>query len=123
MAERRRRKEPKNNIAEQFKESANGSPAHRKIDELLIPTGSTMLNCCCSDNPFGGFQLGKIVTIPGPSASGKSIIAMSMFASMAHNPLFDGYDLIYDDIEEALEFDTTYLFSEKTTERINANPK
>ena len=110
MAERRRRKEPKNNIAEQFKESANGSPAPRKIDELLIPTGSTMLNCCCSDSPFGGFQLGKIVTAPGPSQSGKSIVAMSTLAAVAHNPAFDEYDLIYDDSEEALEFDTTYLF-------------
>ena len=119
MTERRRRKEPiKNNIAEQFKESANGSPAPRKIDELLIPTGSTMLNCCCSDNPFGGFQLGKIVTLPGPSQSGKSIIAMSVFAGMAHNPAFDGYDLIYDDIEEAMEFDTTYLFGKKTSKRV-----
>jgi len=123
MAERRRRKEPvKDNIAEQFKESANGCPAPRKIDELLIPTGSTLLNCCCSDNPFGGFQLGKIVTVPGPSQSGKSIVAMSMLAAMAHNPAFDGYDLIYDDAEEALEFDTSYLFGEKTSARV-APPK
>ena len=119
MTERRRRKESvKNNIAEQFKESANGCPAPRKIDELLIPTGSTLLNCCCSDNPFGGFQLGKIVTAPGPSQSGKSIVAMSMLAAVAHNPLFDEYDLIYDDSEEALEFDTRYLFGEKTYERV-----
>ena len=119
MTERRRRKEPiKNNIAEQFKESANGSPAPRKIDELLIPTGSTMLNCCCSDSPFGGFQLGKIVTAPGPSQSGKSIVAMSMLAAVAHNPAFDEYDLIYDDSEEALEFDTRYLFGEKTYTKV-----
>jgi RecA/RadA recombinase len=118
VTERRRRKEPKNNIAEQFKESANCSPAPRKIDELLIPTGSTLLNCCCSDNPFGGFQLGKIVTAPGPSQSGKSIVAMSMLAAVAHNPAFDEYDLIYDDSEEALEFDTRYLFGEKTYVRV-----
>ena len=78
-----------------------------------------MLNCCCSDSPFGGFQLGKIVTAPGPSQSGKSIVAMSTLAAVAHNPAFDEYDLIYDDSEEALEFDTRYLFGEKTYARVS----
>jgi len=114
----RRRRKPKEDIAEQFKKAASQP---RKIStELLIPTGSTMLNCCCSDNPFGGFQLGKIVTIPGPSQSGKSIVAWSMLATVAHDKRFDGYDLIYDDIEEAMEFDASYLFGEKTAKRVKA---
>jgi len=77
---------------------------------LLIPSGSTMLNLACSDNPFGAYRLGKIITMPGSSSSGKTILMLTCMAEMADNKRFDSYDFIYDDGEEALSFDIKYLF-------------
>jgi len=125
MTEPRRRRKPAKEekpIHEQFNKSANENKRQpRKIDTKgLIPTGITLLNCCLSDSAFGGFQKGKIATMPGPSQSGKSIVACTTFAACAHDKEFDNYDLIYDDIEEAKEFDTDYLFGEKTNKRVIA---
>jgi len=122
MTEKRRRRANKEKpIHEQFSDSAKEKRQPRKIDtDQLIPTGITLLNCCLSDNAFGGFQKGKIATVPGPSQSGKSIVACTTFAACAHNKDFDQYDLIYDDIEEAKEFDMGYLFGQKTNDRVIA---
>ena len=78
---------------------------------LLIPSGSTMLNLACSDNPFGAYRLGKIITMPGASSSGKTILELTSMAEMADNKRFDDYEFIYDDGEEALSFDIKYLFN------------
>ena len=108
-------------IHEQFSESAKSARKPRTINiNDLVPTGITLLNCCLSDNAFGGFQKGKITTVPGPSQSGKSIVVCSALAACAHNSNLNNYDLIYDDIEEAKEFDMDYLFSEKTNKRVEA---
>ena len=78
--------------------------------DRLIPSGVTLLNCACSDNPFGAFALGSINTIPGESASGKTELILSILASCAIDKRFDGYDLINDDAEHAMSFDLEYLF-------------
>lgn len=79
--------------------------------ERLIPSGSTVLNCACSGNPFGAFALGSINTIPGKSASGKTVLALSILTECACDKRFDEYDLYYDDSEQSLGFDLDRLFT------------
>jgi recombination protein RecA len=121
MEKRRRRKAPEESIVEQFETSSKKTVEPRKIDSnLLIPSGLTLLNCACSDTPFGAYGLGKITTVPGGSSSGKTIFLLSSFAEVNLLPHLNEYDFIYDDVEEALEFDLSYLFGEETAERIKA---
>jgi RecA/RadA recombinase len=118
---RRRRKDPEAKPLHEQVEEASTKREPRKIEtDILIPSGSTLLNCACSDNPFGAYPLGKIVTIPGGSVSGKTILCLTTFAEANLIKTLDDYDFIYDDIEEALEFDMTYLFGESVAGRILA---
>jgi RecA/RadA recombinase len=116
MEQRRRRKK----LSEQVEESANKNVEKKEIDiSILIPSGSTMLNLACSDNPFGAFALGRIVTLPGGSASGKTMLMLTMLAKCANDKRFDNYNLIYDDGEETCDgFDIKYLFGNKLVNRI-----
>jgi len=119
---RRTRKKKEKSISEQVEESAN-TPVEKRdpLDtSLLVPSGSTLLNCACSDNPFGAFVLGRIITLPGASAGGKTMQALTMMACCANDKRFDDYDLIYDDGEEALDMDIPYLFGNKLDQRLIA---
>jgi len=89
-------------------------------DNKLIPSGSVMLNLACSDSWKGGYGSGKIVNLIGDSSSGKTLLAFSMFAEMCRDQKWDGYDLIYDDVEQACEFPVEELFGKKTAERVIA---
>lgn len=114
-----RRRRPKK-LSEQVEESASKKIERKKIDtSILIPSGSTMLNLACSDSPFGAFALGRIVTLPGGSASGKTMLMLTMLAECANDKRFDDYELIYDDGEETCDgFDIKYLFGNKLAKRI-----
>lgn len=105
------RKESKTKIKVRAKESIE--------TEYLIPTSSTLLNCACSDNPLGGYGLGKLVNLIGDSSSGKSLLALSCFAEMSMSERFDDYDFYYDDVEAALEFNMEYLFGHEVSDRID----
>jgi len=84
----------------------------------LVPTGSTLFNLACSDNPFGAFALGTINNVIGDSSSGKTILALSVFAEMSRIKRFHDYRCIYDDAEQANQFDVRYLFGERCAHRI-----
>lgn len=116
MAEKRRtrKKVEEKPLAEQVRESAKKAiekPRELK-EEDLVPTGSTLLNCACSNNPFGGYGLGKIVTLPGGSQSGKTLLVLTALAEINALKRFAEYDLYYDDVEQALEFDVGYIFDQ-----------
>jgi RecA/RadA recombinase len=112
-----RRRRP---LSEQVEKSAQKKVEKKTIDiSTLIPSGSTMLNLACSDNPYGAFALGRIVTLPGGSASGKTMLMLTMLAECANDKRFDDYNLIYDDGEETCDgFDIRYLFGDKLVNRI-----
>ena len=115
------RKRRSKSLSEQVEASAERKVERKKtIDtSILIPSGSTLLNCACSDNPFGAFALGRIVTLPGGSVGGKTMLALTMMAECATDSRFDNYDLIYDDGEEAAEqIDIPYLFGSDINKRI-----
>ena len=86
--------------------------------ELLIPSGSVLLNLACSDTWRGAFRPGRIVNIIGDSSAGKTLLALSMFAEMSVRPEFDGYRFIYDDAEHALDFDLESVVGEDCVSRI-----
>lgn len=119
---RKPKKEESKSLSEQVEESANEEVKKREpLDiSLLAPSGSTLLNCACSDNPFGAFMLGRIITMPGSSAGGKTMLALTMMACCANDDRFKGYELIYDDGEEALDMDIPYLFGEKLDKKLIA---
>ena len=85
---------------------------------LLIPSGSTLLNCACSGSPYGAYKAGTIVTLPGASASGKTMLLFTMFAEMCQLKKFNDYKLFYDDAEEALAINIHRLFGNRTEERV-----
>jgi RecA/RadA recombinase len=117
MQERKRRRSP---VAEQVEnldrdteiesESIVGPNISEISADRLIPSGSTLLNCACSDNPFGAFAMGSINTIPGESSAGKSFLMLTILACCASDERFDDYILINDDSEFAMSFDIKYLF-------------
>ena len=87
---------------------------------ILIPTGSVLLNLACSNSKRGGFGAGKMANLIGDSSSGKTLLALSMFAEVAKLKQFKDYHLVYDDVEHACEFNIEELFGKYTAKRIEA---
>jgi len=115
-----------NDIADQVEQEAQEEP-ERRIKRVynendLVPSGSTLLNCACSDTPFGAFLLGGFVTIPGASSAGKTILGLTTLAECSQLPRFDDYLLIHDDTEERNCFDLPYLFGQKFKDRLVKPP-
>src|SRR4030065_471292 len=105
-----------------FRRQVQSSAKPEKIEDNMsvkhIPSGSTLLNCAASDSAFGAYKIGTIVTIPGGSASGKTMLIYTMFAEICDIKRFDKFRLIYDDAEEALSIDIEKLFGKKTKVRV-----
>ncbi|HDN17641.1 MAG TPA: hypothetical protein ENF41_01155, partial [Candidatus Bathyarchaeota archaeon] len=114
---RRRKNATKEVVSQMEKRVEEDISADEKVVGYL-PTGCTVLNLALSDRVDGGFGMGKIANVIGDSSSGKSILALSVFAECAHNEAFSDYRLIYDEPEQACEFDIERLFGVKTKERI-----
>ncbi len=92
----------------------------KELEEIFLSLGVTLVNCGCSDRPDGGFRGGTINTVCGASMSGKTILLLTAMAEAANDPIFDGFELIYDDGEEASNFNIKKLFGEKTAKRLRA---
>lgn len=86
-------------------------------EQILAPTGSTMLDLACSDGIQGGFCKGSINNVVGDSSSGKTILTLTSLACCAMSPSFDDYKLIYDCVERRDNFNKEHLFG-KAAERI-----
>ena len=109
-----------NDVVETTKNKAEENRREKRIisaDEL-IPVGSTLFNLALSDNYQGGYSIGKFSNLIGDQHAGKSLIALNMLAECSHLKRFNDYDLIYDDVEVANEFDIRYLFGDKAAKRI-----
>lgn len=89
----------------------------------LIPTGSTMLNLALSDTPSGGLMMGKIVNIIGDSHAGKTMLVKNLLASICTRTKFDDYELIYDDSEQADEFNDAKMFGVAMAKRVRPPTK
>jgi len=87
----------------------------------LIPTGCTLLNCACSGHHVGGFAKGKLVNVIGDSFTGKTLLALSVFAELALNFAFKDYRFIFDDVEAAMEFNVAKLFGKGVLNRMEVD--
>jgi RecA/RadA recombinase len=95
-----------------------GIVAHK--DTLTyLSTGSTLLNLALTDKADGGWLAGRFYNIIGDSSSGKSFMCLTSLAEAAHDPKFDDYRIIYDDVEVANTFDVANLFG-KLADRMEA---
>lgn len=114
-------------IADQVQRSAHREIPERKVKEIdserLVPSGSTLLNLACSDTAYGAYELGKIVTLPGTSSAGKTLLMLTTYAEANKITRLDGHKFVYDDVEAALEFDMGYLFGEETENRMEEPPQ
>lgn len=86
----------------------------------FFSTGSTLLNLAMTDKPFHGWPCGRMSNIIGDSSAGKSFLVLTGLAEAAHNPEFDDYLLVYDDVEFANTFNIRALFGQKTADRLQA---
>ena len=83
-----------------------------------VSSGSTMLNLALTDHPDCGWQKGKMANIIGDSSAGKTFFCLTSYAEADINSLFDEYDFVFDDAENANEFDMKKLFGKSVAERI-----
>lgn len=106
--------------ASQVKKAAKKPVKEREgIDtSVLVPTGSTLLNLACSDSAKGGFALGRMVNIIGDSSTGKTLLALSIFAECCRLKRFHDYKFYFDDAEAKLSFDIEELFGTAAYKRI-----
>ena len=99
------------------------TPEPPEESRLLIPSGSTLINCCCSDSARGAWVPGTVVNVVGDKSAGKTMLAMSCMAEVAHDERFAHYRLDYRDIEARLNFDIPYLFGDRLASRLNMGGK
>lgn len=106
-------------FAKQIVDASKQSGGDSEVsNNLLIPSGSTLLNLACSDNYKGAFVPGTMVNLIGDTSAGKSFLVLTILAELCNNPKFDGYELFYDDVEKSLEFDLKKLFGRKFIKRV-----
>lgn len=118
-APKRRRNAP---IEEQVNEHTKMLKQHSsKRDQLLIPSGSTMLNLACSDNPFGAYGVGKMANLIGDSSTGKTLVSLTMMAEMAQSSKWDKFEFILDDVEAAQGgMNLANMFGKRAASRIRS---
>jgi len=109
-------------ITKQVEEVAD-KPLEKKKEpkiktEDLLPSGSTLLNLICSNNPYGAFLKGYYYYLVGDSASGKTFLSMTCFAEALRHPTFKNYRLIYDNVEDGMLMDLEKLFNKEVEKRI-----
>ena len=88
----------------------------------LVPTGSTLFNLALSDNPYGGWRRGSICNLVGDRDTGKTFLALNMFAEACLCDTLDDYDFIYDEPEQKLDLPIGALFGKATGERLKTKP-
>jgi len=118
---RRKTNDAVSQVVEASKKPIDKTEVSSVDPDWLIPTGSSLLNCACSDYSHGGYGVGKLVNLIGDSSSGKSLLALTCFAETYMFTKWNDYRLIYDDVEAALEFNVNYLFGVDIGQRIETD--
>ena len=90
----------------------------QKRKELLLSSGSTLVNLACSGRVEGAFLTGHYYFVVGDSMSGKTWLGMSCFAEAANDERFARYRFIYDPTEAGALMDLEQYFGKRAAERI-----
>lgn len=107
-------------LKKQIQKKQQEEPVVKFNPSDFISSGSTLLNLAMTDHPFCAWQLGKMANLIGDSSSGKTFIVLTTFAEAAVNKHMKNHRLVFDDVENANEFNMEYLFGENLAERIEA---
>lgn len=83
-----------------------------------LSTGLTLLNLAVSGNPNYGLLPGHYYRYVGDSSAGKTWFCMVLLAEASINPMFDEYDLIYDDIEGGALMDVEKYYGSRLASRL-----
>lgn len=113
--------ESKSEVANVEERSDVPSYAPRRVSpENYLSSGLTLLNLATTNNPDCFIEKGTYDLFVGQSGAGKSMLATQILAEAANNPNFDGYELIYDDVEHGCLFDIEQMFGGKLAKRLRA---
>lgn len=93
-------------------------PEPEPADQDYLSTGVTLVNLATYGRIDGGLLKGKIYRLSGRSSSGKTFLGRTILAEAASNPSFDGYELVYDDVERGALMDTEKFFGRRLLDRL-----
>lgn len=85
-----------------------------------VSTGSTLLNCACTDHPERGFCKGRYYLFVGDSRSGKTFFCLTCLAEASINPSFNEHRFIYDNVERGAMMNIRRFFGSGVAERMRA---
>lgn len=91
-----------------------------KPRRVWVSTGVRMLNFSATGSMSRGYKGGGYYLIVGKSSSGKTVLALAVFAEAANDPDFDDYEFIYDAPEEGALMDREKFYGRKAASRIKA---
>lgn len=89
-------------------------------DDDLLSTGSTCLNLAITGKPHGGYIKGHYFLVVGGSSGGKTVEALTCMAEACHNPQFDEYDLILDNVEDGALMNMEKFYGKRLANRLRA---
>lgn len=106
---------------QQLKKKMTNRKRKRELtDSDFVSTGSTLLNCACTDKPNRGFAKGLYYLFDGDTSSGKTFFSLTCFAEAAINRNFDDYEFIYDNAEHGALMDVAEFFGKDVKRRLRA---
>lgn len=91
-----------------------------KVKRKRLSTGLSLLNLACSGKGSYGLSTGHYYLLVGDSASGKTFLSMTVLAEASINKRFDGYRLIYDDVEGGAQMNISKFFGKTLAKRIES---
>lgn len=80
-----------------------------KKERTFLTTGNDLLDICLGGGTGLGIETGDLVNIPGPSSSGKTLVAIEMIAANLYK-YKDKFKWVYDDAESGCTFDTASMY-------------
>lgn len=84
----------------------------------FLSTGLTQLNLAITGSINRGLSKGKVYRIAGYTGACKTFLGRTILAEAAIDPNFDGYELIYDDVERGALMDTMKFFGQRLVDRL-----
>lgn len=89
-----------------------------KLDYLSF--GSTLVNLACSGTINGALCKGGYFWMCGASSAGKTYTSLGILAEAANSPIFDEYDLFFEDCEKGVNMDIGKHYGKKLESRLKA---
>lgn len=88
-----------------------------------VSSGSTLLNLACTGKTKICFKPGHFYLFVGDSESGKTFLALTVFAEVCQNPAYNDYRVIFDNPERGALMDIKRYFGSGVAERLEPPSK